>query len=745
MIRHGFLFPTQNDGGTETLRENDRPSFSTWTRKQGGAKRVTDRLHTPCADGFFFENALVQERENMKTWNIRLAIQRKPGSAAQKTNLPLRLGFISGAVLGLFMLLALSTSIANAAERDFTLRYDVLATGANLAQIGNGLTTCQSGTNNLEHSSLSCAETQGGDNGYSDDWYNDQYIIVNIDVDSDSSTFNSSTATLSIPSGVKLLHAQLYWGGSFNASAQWSQALAQVMKFKGPTGGYHDVTATQLDYKDVTTGSGTGRSYGATVDVTGLFPTDGSWLGSNMVFTGANVKSTTGCTSGNNCPGTVSHGDGSLGNYAGWSLLIVYQDPADTTHTRYVGIDDGLRCVVGVGSSCPNTLNVTFTGFNVPAGSTGNRWGILAWDGDHGTGDNFYLNSVQQSDDAHPVNDYFRSRISVNGSVVTTRNPSYTNNLGIDLVESNTGNFTGGTTQVQARFNTGGELDLLHYFWLVTESTIINYDYGDAPSSFGSASHQLSGNSSATTLRLGTEVTDSEAGMQHSVAANGDNILGTNDEGGVTFPIFRSSATSYSAQVVVTNNFGSAAHVYGWIDLNQNGVFDASEFVSANVANGTTNQTITLTWSSFTPIPAGTILYARFRITTATLTATDATGVAPNGEVEDYRISTVPPTAAILVNFTVQVKNGLAKLGWETGNELNILGFRVWRTGRQNGTFTQINPALIPPKNLGSENGAKYHFQDKTVQPGKRYFYKIQVVGANGKDEWSNVIKVKIP
>ncbi len=649
-------------------------------------------------------------------------------------------------ILALGLMALLPASVALAAERDFTLRYDVLAPGANLAQIGNAVTTCQSGTNNLEYPSLSCAATRSGSNGDADRWYNDQYEIVFVDVDGDSSTFNSSTADLTLPSGATVLHAQLYWGGSFNPSTLWNQSLAQVMKLKGPTGSYYDVTATQLDYKDVTTGTlnpRTGRSYGATADVTNLFTANSAWIGASKTFTGANVKSTLGCTSGNSCSDTESAGRGSLGNYAGWSLLVVYQDPNDTTHVRYVGIDDGFKCVVGVGSSCPTDVTVSFTGFNVPAGSTGNRWGILAWDGDHGTGDNFYLNNVQQSDAAHPVNDYFRSRISVNGSLVTSRNPSYTNNLGIDIVESNTGNFPGGTTTVSGRFNTGGELVLLHYFWLVTESVVINSDYADAPSSFGSVSHQLSGNNSANNLRMGTAVTDYEAGMQHSVLADGDDLLNTDDEDGVVFPPLLSNATSYSVLVKATNNFGAAATLYGWIDLNYNGVFDANEFASIAVPNGTTDQSFMLSWNSFAAIPKDTVLYARFRLTTATLTGANATGSAPNGEVEDYRIVVQgTATASLLNSFTVKANAKAITVKWETGAEMNMLGFNVWRKVDDK-EWRVVNKELIAAQQMGSVNGASYTFKDANIKPGKTYRYKLELVLTDGPSDWSKVVKVQ--
>ena len=632
-------------------------------------------------------------------------------------------------------------SAATDAERDFSLRYDVLSQGANLAQIGNLLTTC--GGQQLAYDHLSCTNTRSGNTGYST-WYNDDYPIVFVDVDGDGSTFNSSTADLTIPAGAEILRAQLYWGGSFNPSSLWSQSLAQVMKFKGPTGGYNDIAANVLDYKDILTDAGTGRSYGATANVTSLF-TANSW--GSGTYSGANVKATLGCTSGRNCDSTESRGRGSLGNYAGWALLLVYRDVNDPL-IRYVGINDGFKCVVGVGSSCPDEVSVTFTGFNVPAGSTGNRWGILAWDGDSGIGDDFYLNEVRQSDSAHPVENYFRSRISVNGSVVTTRNPNYTNTLGMDIVESNTGNFAGGTTSVSGRFNTGGELDVLHYFWLVTESTAV--DYGDAPESYGSASHNIG--LTATKLRLGTATTDPESGMQSNASANGDDTNGTDDEDGVTFPPFYSNMTSYSVTVQAQNIFGQDATLYAWLDLNRNGIFEASEFVSVAIPNGT-NGPLTLTWSNFPAMPAGTVLYSRFRITTQTLTDNGGTaqderalGEASNGEVEDHRVTiTNPPTAITLVAFSAEPKPDKVLLSWETGNELNIVRFNVWRSTKRNGNYAQVNVKDLVAQHVGTVKGDVYEFRDKTVKAGKTYFYKIEVVSVTGTLEWSDVKKVTVP
>ena len=57
------------------------------------------------------------------------------------------------------------------------------------------------------------------------------------------------------------------------------------------------------------------------------------------------------------------------------------------------------------------------------------------------------------------------------------------------------------------------------------------YDFGDAPESYGSANHIIDG----TNRYLGSKP-DAETSQQYSPEADGDDLRGTDDEDGVTFP-----------------------------------------------------------------------------------------------------------------------------------------------------------------------------------------------------------------
>lgn len=131
-------------------------------------------------------------------------------------------------------------------------------------------------------------------------------------------------------------------------------------------------------------------------------------------------------------------------------------------------------------------------------------------------------------------------------------------------------------------------------------------------------------------LRLGQLVTN-DTKVTSDVEANQD------DDDGIVNPIDLHLTGDSVIDLSVTNETLQDAKLYGWIDSNFDGVFDASERVSKDIAAGTTNQIVSL---SFTDLPAGVsgTTYARFRLSTDSAAAMP-TGLALDGEVEDYRVT----------------------------------------------------------------------------------------------------------
>lgn len=173
----------------------------------------------------------------------------------------------------------------------------------------------------------------------------------------------------------------------------------------------------------------------------------------------------------------------------------------------------------------------------------------------------------------------------------------------------------------------------------------ISIDFGDLPDvagGTGTGDYQtLAANGGpshiiVSDLRIGATV-DSELDGQPNASADGDDNNGA-DEDGVTFPATMTAGSSIAVTVNVTNNTGTTANLYGWIDFNNNGQLEAGERASVlNVPAGTNNVTLTFTAGQTTGATLDTDLGARFRLSTDAAAA-NPTGAADDGEVEDYLI-----------------------------------------------------------------------------------------------------------
>lgn len=184
-------------------------------------------------------------------------------------------------------------------------------------------------------------------------------------------------------------------------------------------------------------------------------------------------------------------------------------------------------------------------------------------------------------------------------------------------------------------------------------------DFGDLPDSgagSGPGDYQtLLGNGGPSHvlrpgLRLGA-CEDAEINGQPVVSADGDDsgagtltngscAVANDDEDAVDqATLVFATGAPVAVSVLATNSVGVAANLCGFIDLNGDGDFaDASEQATASVPNGSNNAAFVL---NFGIAPAGTVGagYARFRLGTAGGCVAD--GVAPDGEVEDYRFTAI--------------------------------------------------------------------------------------------------------
>ncbi len=172
------------------------------------------------------------------------------------------------------------------------------------------------------------------------------------------------------------------------------------------------------------------------------------------------------------------------------------------------------------------------------------------------------------------------------------------------------------------------------------------YDYGDLPEdathTYGTTLASDPPNAGARHIidgltYLGADV-DGELDGQHNATALGDDSADSDDENGVTFLTPIMPGEDYQIRV----NASVAGYLNAWIDFNGDGDFDdtGEQIIIETDAQGQLiagNNTITLT-APATPDPFASTLYARFRFTKNTGEVTAPTGLASNGEVEDYAL-----------------------------------------------------------------------------------------------------------
>jgi hypothetical protein len=178
-------------------------------------------------------------------------------------------------------------------------------------------------------------------------------------------------------------------------------------------------------------------------------------------------------------------------------------------------------------------------------------------------------------------------------------------------------------------------------------------DYGDAPDSYGT----LEASNGARHLDTGPilgNLRDSELDGFPTATALGDDQNGVDDEDGVVF--LNSLTPGRTVQIQLSSITGG--YVDAWIDFDGNGRFDPADRILTDHLLGVGTSIVSIT------VPQNAVIgtsYARFRIAAAPEDVTGPTGPAPNGEVEDYRVSIRPTQVINEVLFNVP--------GEDTGRE----------------------------------------------------------------------------
>lgn len=276
-------------------------------------------------------------------------------------------------------------------------------------------------------------------------------------------------------------------------------------------------------------------------------------------------------------------------------------------------------------------------------------------------------------------------------------------------------------------------------------------DLGDLPSSYNNTKLDVNGaRHSVSGPYLGTSPSEDADGKE-SATATGD----TDDGVTVTNTPWSNGADGAAVNVTV-GGCSSTCYLSAWLDWNNDGDFgDTGERILLDYAvtnNGGNPQTITF------DVPDGTFgggsntFNARFRLYgSSTNSLAQSTGLASDGEVEDYQWN-FTPTAVTLTSFTAGATGPGVELAWETAVEVGVLGFNVWRSvagseqlSVSSEQWEKLNEVIVPAQGVGGVGGASYGYRDRTAAAGRSYAYKLEVVGADGWAEWSEPVSVTVP
>ncbi|WP_186525838.1 T9SS type B sorting domain-containing protein [Seonamhaeicola sediminis] len=251
-----------------------------------------------------------------------------------------------------------------------------------------------------------------------------------IDIDSDATTFSSSSAEIQLPPHedgsptdcYRVVYAGLYWAASLQSG---DRSDIDEVKFKlAGSSTYIDITG-EIIYDAIVspivaeTGEPGNTPYACYADVTNLFSGLTNIEGN---YTVANVTSSEGFNN-------------STGLSAGWTLLLIYEDPE--LYTKSFTIFDGFSHIF---DGHQETVNVT--GFRTPpAGNIDLQFAYGTLDGDRTKrATKLEINGKEVTTELRPANKFFGSVIENLGydgnpnppSLVYPRNPQSTNTLGYD-------------------------------------------------------------------------------------------------------------------------------------------------------------------------------------------------------------------------------------------------------------------------------------------------------------------------
>lgn len=560
-----------------------------------------------------------------------------------------------------------------------------------------------------------------GDYGITSTYGNDNANMQFVDIDGNASTYNSSSADLVLPAGTNTIKfARLYWGGRIDTTITIA-ANRNKVKIKKAGGVYNTIDAPlcQMDQYNVT---GKQNVYQVYYDVTTFINMNGAGT-----YTVADVALSTGSIGGG-------------GYFGGWAMVVVFENP-DKSYSS-VRIYDGFLQVYDEGS--PVTQSITLTGLNVPSVPTNASdayLSVMSWEGDanlaaswlNPDGDYMKVNGVKVSNTVNPVKNFWNGTISKNGAFITTKNPDYKNQMGIDIDEQDVGIGYGlqdGTNDIPVEFGTEADqyFPSLFAFTIIAKPAVITLELAATTSIL--PYNLLNPNEDVTYTLSGTNTGPAHAHncividtVPHCLSYKPGSlkIISTHlDYTG----IMTDASGDDQAEVITTP--GGITIVQFRVGAGANGS-----------AGGTleVGETYQLEFKCVTP--------ANATIQNSVVDFARITGIDDTNSplVDDGMVVLGPggiPLAVKMKSFAVIKQGSNALLHWVTESEINNDMYEIERS------IDGINFVVV-----GSVKGAgtvtevkRYSFTDPILQNSKTLFYRLRITDLDGKVTYSWIEKL---
>lgn len=625
---------------------------------------------------------------------------------------------LSKKAIPLLLLLAVNGITATAQFRTYAKVYsDNIKGGATI--FGNTLTHIVT-SNGAGDTAKMNNNRANGNSTYGNDNSNIRFVDIDGSSGNGSGTRNSSSADLALPAGTNTIKlARLYWGARVKKS-DFDIALDANQKIKirkGTSNTYTEYSAAQLDKNTTGTGNNAVSQYQAYADITSFIQTNGTGT-----YSVGNVAASVGSA-------------GSGGNYAGWCIVVVYEN-LDVAYNS-VRVYDGFQQVYAGGSALISS--VTLTGLNVPSGAlneTDAKMGAMVWEGDGNLKQDYLkINGTNFYNGLNEIDNPWNGTITDTGVHVTTKSPNYTNQMGLDIDQFYVGAGYGiqpGNTTVQLEFGTEADQYFpgLFTFVIKTKDPTVVLDKFVKDENFNNVAEA---NEVLTYKLKGKNI-----GIGN---ANYCTVIDTVPEGvtyvpgslkviscaGLTSNIYLTDAAGddqadFNDGKVVVFRIGTGA------DANQGGIlaqdeeFELEFKVTVNPADANGN---------IPPI----INIARI------VGASDA-----NEKFTDDGTAILEPLAGplpvTLKTFTaILLSNNIVKLDWATLQEINCDRYEIERSldGR---LFTKTGSI----KGHGFTSLDMYYTLNDNITgvAGTIIYYRLRQIDINGKSSFSKVISVRL-